>query len=144
MCSKPVANTIARVTSGILTLGTSEIARNNLSDKNFLNQTLQTPGNIITGGQGGNGLITAGIDAITPKIPKPPEAPSPEDTTDSAPIPGAPAPGSTSVDSMSKRRKKMALNAGFMKTLATSGSGVSGAPILAAPTSSNLKLKLGQ
>jgi hypothetical protein len=44
------AKTIGRIGSGVFTLGGSEIARNNLSSKNVVNQALQTPGAILTGG----------------------------------------------------------------------------------------------
>lgn len=49
--AKGIANTVARGASGVLTLGGSEIARNNLSSKNALNQVFQAPGTILTGGQ---------------------------------------------------------------------------------------------
>ncbi len=49
--AKGVANKVGRGVSGVLTLGGSEIARNNLSQKNALNQTLNAPGSIVTGGQ---------------------------------------------------------------------------------------------
>lgn len=44
-------NSIGRGVSGVLTLGTSEIARNNLGSNNLVSKVLQTPGQIVTGGQ---------------------------------------------------------------------------------------------
>lgn len=49
--AKNIAGTVGRGVSGVLTLGGSEIARNNLSQKNVLNQALNAPGSIVTGGQ---------------------------------------------------------------------------------------------
>lgn len=46
-----IANTVGRGVSGVLTLGGSEIARNNLGQKSVLNQALNAPGTIFTGGQ---------------------------------------------------------------------------------------------
>lgn len=48
-----VAKTIGRVGSGVLTLGGSEIARNNLGSKNPISQALGLPGTILTGGASG-------------------------------------------------------------------------------------------
>jgi hypothetical protein len=46
-----IVNSIGRGTSAALTLGGSEIARNNLGQKNAFNQLLNAPGTIVTGGQ---------------------------------------------------------------------------------------------
>lgn len=61
------AKTIGRVGSGVLTLGGSEIARNNLSKKNPLNQLLQAPGAILTGGASMPSLF-GGSDTPNPYI----------------------------------------------------------------------------
>lgn len=47
---KNVVSSVGRGVSGVLTLGGSEIARNNLPASNPLNQVLQAPGTIFTGG----------------------------------------------------------------------------------------------
>lgn len=47
------AKTVGRGISGVLTLGGSEIARNNLGQNNIISKGLQTPGMIFTGGQSG-------------------------------------------------------------------------------------------
>lgn len=150
MCSKPAVNTVARVVSGVTTLGASEIARNNLSSSNFLNQALNTPGNIATAGQGGNGLISAGLDAagkaILPKVPAPPPpAPPEEGTSGDQPRPGGPAPGTTSVESLQARRRKRlaALQSGLASTIVTGPGGAAGSPSLLSPSAGGLKLKLG-
>lgn len=46
-----IVNNVGRGVSAGLTLGGSEIARNNLSQKNAFNQLLNAPGSIVTGGQ---------------------------------------------------------------------------------------------
>lgn len=51
--SKKVAKSVGRGISGVFTLGTSEIARNNLGKNNLVSKILQTPGMIVTGGQSG-------------------------------------------------------------------------------------------
>lgn len=50
---KNIANTVGRGVSGVLTLGGSEIARNNLGNRNPISQALGLPGTIVTGGLSG-------------------------------------------------------------------------------------------
>lgn len=50
---KNIANSVGRGVSGVLTLGGSEIARNNLGNKNPVSQALGLPGTIFTGGASG-------------------------------------------------------------------------------------------
>jgi hypothetical protein len=65
------ASTIGRIGSGVLTLGGSEIARNNLSNKNVINQALNIPGSILTGGAY-NPLTGSGFGgASSPYVPGP-------------------------------------------------------------------------
>lgn len=151
MCSKPVVNTIARVTSGVLTLGGSEAARK-IAPNSVVSKILNTPGDIVTAG-GGGGLVSAATGAATNAVvPKPPDAPPPpappppeESTPGEQPKPGVLVPGSTSVESLqAKRRKKLsALQAGLASTIATTPSGLLGAPSLSNAAAGGLKLKLG-
>lgn len=66
--AKKIANTVARVGSGVYTLGGSEIARKKLPAKSVVNQAFQAPGTILTGGQstingyGGDGQSSAPRD----------------------------------------------------------------------------------
>lgn len=64
--AKGIANTVGRIGSGVFTLGGSEIARNNLSKKNVVNQVLNIPGTILTGGQStyANPLNPGGSDPL--------------------------------------------------------------------------------
>lgn len=48
-----VGNTIGRIGSGVLTLGGSEIARNNLPRTSPVRQLFQAPGTVLTGGMNG-------------------------------------------------------------------------------------------
>lgn len=50
---KNVASSVGRGISGLVTLGGSEIARNNLNKNNIVNRVLQAPGTIVTGGLNG-------------------------------------------------------------------------------------------
>lgn len=59
---KKVAGTVGRGVSGVFTLGGSEIARNNLSKKNVINQVLQAPGHIFTGGMSMAGAGGSGAE----------------------------------------------------------------------------------
>lgn len=160
MCSAPVVkqvvNTTARVVSGALTLGASEI----IPKKTVVGKLLSAPGNIVTGGGGtaSGGIIPAaavGLGLVKPEVPnlppppEPPAAPSPTDIGGEAPpTPGAPMPGTTTVDSLASKRKKRLslLQQGLLSTIATSGAGLTNSANILTPVAggSTGKTLLGQ
>lgn len=66
---KNIASKVGRGVSAVYTLGGSEVARNNLSKKNVINQVMQAPGTIFTAGL--NGGLSNGGGPENPNIPGP-------------------------------------------------------------------------
>lgn len=143
MCSAKkfdkAVNVTSRVVSGVLTLGGSEIARNNLSSNNPINKILQTPGRIVTG----SGALqkTAAALGVTQPDPVPtPEVPAPADP-EATPIPPTPSEQAA----MLRRKRLAALRLGIASTIRTSGQGVADVPSLMTPMAAGTgKTKLGQ
>jgi hypothetical protein len=133
MCSKSAAQTVTRVATGVATFGTSEIAR-------------KIPGASTLASLPENAAGTA-YDIVSP--PKPPSSAggaqsSDQPAADQGPLPTAQNPDVTTVAAQARRRRLAALRQGIMSTIATSGQGVGGSPVLLTPTAVAGKTKLGQ
>jgi hypothetical protein len=147
MCSQPAlqkaVSTTARVVSGVTTLGTSEIARNNLPASNVINQALRVPGRLVTGGNAIPTTATA-LGIVKPEAPPMPQTPTPSEPE---PTPTFMAPNVSETSAMRRRRRLLALRGGINSTIRTSARGATDTANLLTPqaggTAAALKKTLG-
>lgn len=162
MCSakavKNTVNTVSRVTSGVVTLGGSEIARNNLPSNNIVNKVLNAPGQIVSGGST-IPTVAVATGLVKPDVPDAPPMPDPA-------APGPDGPGTnqdppstitasdpTELAAQLRRRRLAQLGRGIAATIASSAAGDTSTASLLSPTASGstpsvyaagMKAKLGQ
>jgi hypothetical protein len=136
MCSKSAVQTVTRVATGIATFGSSEAVRNS-----------QIPGASTLAKLPENAAGT-GADIVSPPRPTSPGQASSDAAggagADQGPLPTASAPDVQTVAAQARRRRLAALRQGILSTIATSGQGVAGAPVLLTPSAVSGKTKLGQ
>jgi hypothetical protein len=137
MCSKSAVQTVTRVATAVSTFGSSEAARNVPG----VGSIAKLPENVA-------GTVSNLVSPPKPQAPTDPGAAAGADgqpSADQGPLPTASAADPTTLAAQARRRRLAALRQGIAQTVATSGQGVAGAPVLSTPAAtSGLKTKLGQ